>query len=299
MTPDTTRSGDGSESSILITGSTGSLGRQVIKHLLETDIEPSEIAGLARDPDKASDLAERGIDVRIGDYTKPDTLNAAIEGIDRLLLISSSAIGERAEHHENVINAVVEHDVSHIAYTSLLNADNSPMRIADEHRETEELIRETGLPYTFLRNGWYLENYTEQLDQAREQGAFVGCADGGRINAATRSDFAEAAVTVLTEEGHEGEVYELGGDEAFTMTEVAAEVTRQSDTEVAYQDLSEDEYQTALVEQGVPEAQAAALVDMDRAIAEEALYTESDDLYRLIGHPTTPLADAVATAFSE
>ena len=298
MTSNTTVSGEDTENSILVTGSTGNLGRHVIDHLRDAGIDPGEIAGLARDPEKASDLADRGINVRIGDYTEPDTLNGAVEGIDRLLLISSNEAGERVGHHRNVIDAAERHDVGFIAYTSVLNADSSPMGIADEHVATEEMIRDSGMNYTILRNGWYTENYTEQLDQALEQGAFVGCADGGRISAATRSDYAEAAVTVLTEEGHTGEVYELGGDEAFTMAELAEEVARQSDTEVAYQDLSREEYVNALTEQGIPESQASVLVDMDRAIAEGALYTESDDLHQLIGHPTTPLANAVATALS-
>jgi NAD(P)H dehydrogenase (quinone) len=301
MTSDTTASGEDTENSILVTGSTGNLGRHVIDRLRDAGIDPGEIAGLARDPEKASDLADRGIDVRIGDYTEPDTLSDAVEGIDRLLLISSNEAGERVEHHQNVIDAAERHDVGFIAYTSVLNADSSPMGIADEHIATEEMIRESGMDYTILRNGWYTENYTEQLDQALEQGAFVGCTDGGRISAATRSDYAEAAVTVLTEEGHTGEVYELGGDEAFafTMAELAEEVARQSDTEVAYQDLSREEYVNALTEQGIPESQASVLVDMDHAIAEGALYTESDDLHQLIGHPTTPMAYAVATALSE
>lgn len=299
MTPDTTTSGEDTETSILVTGSTGNLGQQVINHLLETDIEPSEIAALARDPDKASDLNERGIDVRRGDYTKPDTLHAAVEGIDKLLLISSSEVGGRAEHHRNMIEAAKEGSIDFIAYTSGLKADSSPMSIMDEHRETEEMIRDSGIPYTFLRNGWYSENYTEQLEQALNQGALVGCADEGRISAATRSDFAEAAVTVLTEDGHEGEVYELGGDEAFTMAELAEEVTQQSDTEVVYRDFSEEEYVDVLVERGVPESQVSMLAETDRAIAEGALYTDSDDLHRLIGHPTTRLTDAVAEALSE
>jgi NAD(P)H dehydrogenase (quinone) len=299
MTSDATASGEATESSILVTGSTGKLGRHVIDHLLTAGINPGEIVGLARDSEKARDLADRGIDIQIGDYTKPDTLSEAVEGVDELLLISSSEVGERVEHHRNVIDAAKEHDVGFIAYTSLLNADSSLLGIADEHVATEETIRDSGIPYTFLCNGWYTENYTEQIDQALKQGAFVGCAGDGRISVATRSDYAEAAVTVLTEDGHDGEVYELGGDDAITMAELAEEVTQQSDTEVVYQDLSEDEHMDALTEQGVPESQASTLVEMDRAIAEGELYTESDDLRQLIGHPTTPLAEAVANALSE
>lgn len=300
MTSDTTTSEEATESSILVTGSTGNLGRHVIDHLLTAGIDPGEIGGLARNSEKASDLADRGIDIRIGDYAKPDTLSEAVEGVDKLLLISSSEVGEqRVEQHRNIIDAAKEHDVGFIAYTSGLNADSSSMEIADEHVATEEIIRDSGIPYTLLRNGMYTENYTGQIDQALNQGAFVGCAGDGRISAATRSDYAEAAVTVLTEDGHDGEVYELGGDDAITMDELAEEVTQQSDTEVVYQDLSEDEYADALTEQGVPEWQASAMADMVRTIAEGEAYTESDDLRQLIGHPTTPLAEAVANALSE
>lgn len=300
MATDPTASEEDAESPILVTGSTGGLGRHVINQLLETGIESSKIAALARDSDKATELDERGIDVRIGDYTEPDALRAALEGIDRLLLISSSEVGEqRVEQHRNVVEAAEEQDVGFVAYTSGLNADTSPMSIAEEHRETEALIRDSGIPYTLLRNGMYIENHTEQLDQALEQGAFVGCANGGRISAATRQDFAEAAVTVLTEEGHKGGVYELGGDEAFTMDELAEEVSQQSDTEVVYHDFSQEEYLNTLVEQDVPEWQASVLVELDQEIAEGGSYTESDDLRRLIGRPTTPLGDAVASALPE
>lgn len=300
MTSDTTTSEEDTGNSILVTGSTGNLGQQVISHLLDADIEPGNIAALARDADKASDFEERGIDVREGDYAKPDTLDAAVEGIDKLLLISSSDVGEqRMEHHRNVVEAAKRGGVEFIAYTSGLKPDSSPMSLIDDHRKTEEMVRDSGIPYTLLRNGQYVEIYTEQLEQALNQGAFVGCADGGRISAAARSDYAEAAATVLVEDGHNGEVYELGGDEAFTKAELAEEVTRQSDTEVVYRNLPEEEYVNMLVEQGVPEPQAAILAEMDRAIADGALNTDSDDLHRLIGHPTTRLADAVADALSE
>lgn len=281
---------------IAVTGATGNLGRLVVNDLLDRGIAPSEIVAAVRSPQKAADLAERGVDVREADYTKPETLTSAFTGVDRLLLISSSAVGQRVEQHRNVVDAAEANDVGLFAYTSMLRADTSPMQLATEHVATEEYLQASDLSFTLLRNGWYIENYTEQLDQVFDRGAFLGCASEGRISGAPRTDYAAAAAEVLTGEGHEGEIYELGGDEAFTMEELAAEVSHQSGTEVVYRDLPSNEYERALVEAGVPEAYAAVLVDSDRGIAEGHLYTESDDLHRLIGRPTTPLEEAVADA---
>lgn len=281
---------------IAVTGATGNLGRLVVETLLDEGVPPSNIVAAVRSPEKAANFVDRGVEVRKADYTLPDTLESAFDGVDRLLLISSSEVGERVTHHRNVIEAAEKAGVDFLAYTSMVRADTSPMTLASEHKATEELIRESGIPYTLLRNGWYIENYTENLDQTLEQGALVGSADGGRISGATRQDFAEAAVAVLTGEGHEGEIYELGGDEAFTMEELADEITRQSGTEVVYQDLPPDEYVEVLKEAGLPDAFAEVLADSDQGIAEGHLYVESDDLRQLIGRPTTPLSDAVADA---
>lgn len=284
---------------IAVTGATGHLGRLVVQDLLDRGVAPSDIVAAVRSPEKASDFADRGVDVREADYTKPDTLESAFVGVDRLLLISSSEVGQRVEHHRNVVNAAKQTGVDFLAYTSMLRADTSPMQLATEHKATEEWIRDSGLPFAFLRNGWYIENYTEQLDRVLERGALIGCADEGRISGATRADYAAAAAAVLTGEGHEGAVYELGGDEAFTMAELAAEITAQSSTEVVYRDLPAEEYTQALVDSGLPEPYAAVLADSDQGVAEGYLYTESDDLRRLIGRPTTPLTDAVAAALVE
>lgn len=281
---------------IAVTGATGHLGRLVVDALLERDVAPSELVAAVRSPEKAADLADLGVKVRQADYTKPDTLASAFEGIDRLLLISSSEIGERAAHHRNVVEAARDASIDFLAYTSILHADTNPMQLAAEHKASEEMIRDSGIPFAFLRNSWYIENYTEQLDQALERGAFIGCSDEGRISGATRADYAAAAAAVLVGEGHEGAIYELGGDEAFTMDELAAEVTRQSGTDVVYRDLPAEAYVQALKEAGLPEPYAAALADSDERIADGHLYTESEDLHRLIGRPTTPLADAVAAA---
>jgi NAD(P)H dehydrogenase (quinone) len=284
---------------IAVTGATGNLGGLVIDHLLDRGVAPSEIVAAVRSPEKASDLTDRGVEVRKADYDEPDTLDAAFEGIDQLLLISSSEVGRRVTQHRNVVDAAAENDVDYLVYTSMLRADSSPLLMAEEHKATEEAIRDSGIPFTLLRNGWYIENYTEQIGQALDQEAFVGSAEDGRISAATRSDYAEAAAVVLTEDGHEGEVYELGGDEAFTMEELAAEVAEQSGREIVYQDLPAEEYKQVLVDVGLPEGYAEVLADSDEGIADGHLYTESDDLRRLIGHPTTPLEEAVAEALAD
>lgn len=281
---------------IAVTGATGHLGRLVIDHLLRRGAEPSEIVAAVRSPAKAADLAERGVVVREADYTKPDTLGPAFDGVDRLLLISASDVGRRAAQHRNVIEAAQGAGVGLLAYTSVAHADASPLMLAAEHRETEAAIRASGLPFVLLRNGWYTENYTGTLAQTLQQGAILGSAGDGRVSAAPRNDYAEAAAAVLTTDGHEGAVYELGGDDAFSMAELAEEITRQSGTDVVYRDLPPEEYERALVGFGLPDDAAALLRDFDEAIAEGALLVESGDLRRLIGRPTTPLADAVADA---
>lgn len=281
---------------IAITGATGHLGRLVLEELTDRGVGPSEIVAAARSRDKASDLAGRGIEVRHADYTEPDSLDKAFEGVSRLLLISSSEVGQRLAHHRNVVAAAKRAGVGFLAYTSMLRADRSPMQLATEHKATERLIRDSGIPFVLLRNGWYMENYTENLAQALQSGELIGSAADGRISAATRADYAAAAASVLTGEGHDGAVYELGGDEAFTMTELAGEISRQSGRKVVYRDVPVEEYKEALVGSGLPEPYAAVLADSSRAIADGHLYVESGDLRRLIGRPTTPLADAVAEA---
>lgn len=283
---------------IAITGATGNLGRLVVDELLDGDVEPSEIVAAVRTPEKAADLAARGVTVREADYTKPDTLLAAFEDVRRLLLISSSEVGQRVTHHRNVIDAAKKAGVDFLAYTSILHAGTTPMQLAAEHKTTEKMIRKSGIPYAFLRNGWYIENYTEQLGQALEQGTLLGSAGEGRVSAATRADFAAAAAVVLTGEGHEGAIYELGGDEAFTMEDLADEISRQSGTEVVYRDLPEEEYAQALVGAGLPEPYAEVLADSDQGIAEGHLYVEDSDLHRLIGRATTSMPEAVAHALS-
>lgn len=279
---------------IVITGATGRLGPLVVAELLARGVPAEEIVAAVRTPEKAADLVAQGVQVRQADYTQPDTLASAFAGAEKLLLISSSANGRRVEQHRNVVSAAAAAGVRQIAYTSILRADTSALQLAGEHKATEELIRESGIPYVFLRNGWYLENYSENLAPAVQYGVINGSAGDGRIAAAARADFAAAAAAVLSTDGHHNAVYELAGDIPFTMSELAAEVTRQSGTHVAYRDLPAEEYTSVLINVGLPEPYAALLADSDEGIVKGELDTDSDDLRRLIDRPTTSLSDAVA-----
>ena len=278
---------------IAVTGATGHLGRLVVDALLSRGTTPGDIVAAVRDTAKAADLAAKGVQVREADYDRPETLTAAFAGVERLLLVSSNAVGQRIPQHLAVIAAAKAAGVSFLAYTSVLRADTSPLGLAPEHKATEEAVEASGIPHALLRNGWYTENYTGQLDTALSTGAILGSAGDGRIAAATRADYAEAAAAVLLS-GETG-VFELGG-EPFTLTEFAAEVSRQSGREIAYRDLPAAEYEAALAGAGVPEAFAGVLAQIDVQIAAGELDTDSKDLSRLIGRPSTPLADAVAAA---
>ncbi|MFP2957410.1 SDR family oxidoreductase [Myxococcus sp. 1LA] len=280
---------------ILVTGATGKLGRLVVAGLLEK-VPAKDIAVAVRDPSKAADIAAKGVQVRQADYSKPQTLGPALAGVDTLLLISSSEVGQRAAQHQAVVDAAKKAGVRRIAYTSILHADTSGLALATEHKATEALIRASGIPFTFLRNGWYTENYTENLAPALEHGAIIGCSGAGRVAAATRADYAAAAVAVVTGSGHDNKVYELAGDTAFTAAELAAEVSRQAGKNVAYKDLPQADYAGALVGVGVPAPFAEVLADSDAGAARGELNDSSGDLKRLIGRPTTPLADAVVVA---
>jgi NAD(P)H dehydrogenase (quinone) len=281
---------------IVVTGATGQLGRLVVESLLDRGVPAAEIVAAGRSTDKIADLADRGVRVRRIDFTDPATLAEAFAGADRVLLVSSSEVGRRAEQHRNAIDAAREAGVTLLAYTSIAQAETTTMLLAAEHQATEAYLRESGVPFTLLRNGWYLENYTAQLPVALEHGAILGSAGEGRVSAATRADYAAAAAAVLTGEGHEGKAYELGGDHSFTLPELAAEITRQTGTEVAYRDLPVEEYTQVLVGAGLPEQAAAVFADSDRGIARGELLVESGDLSRLAGRPTTSLTDGLAAA---
>jgi NAD(P)H dehydrogenase (quinone) len=282
---------------IVVTGATGQLGRLVIQALLKTQ-PASEIVAAVRSLEKAADLAALGVQVRRADYNEPAALDAAFEGADKLLLISSSEIGRRAVQHRAAIEAAKRSGIELIGYTSVLRADTTPLGLAAEHRETEAALRASAVPFVLLRNGWYTENYTHSLASALEHGAILGCAGNGRIASAARADYAQAAAIVMTRDAQAGRVYELAGDTAYTLADLAAEVTRQSGKKVEYRNLSEPEYKEALIEVGLPEAVADLLSDSDTAASKGALFDDGHQLSALLGRPTTPLAAVVAAALA-
>ncbi|NDK54880.1 SDR family oxidoreductase [Pontibacter fetidus] len=275
-----------------ITGATGQLGRLVVSKL-KNKVSADNIVALARLQQKGADL---GVTVREADYTKPETLNKALEGIDTLLLISSSEVGQRATQHHNVIEAAKKAGVKWIVYTSLLHADTSSLSLAEEHRHTEAELKKSGIPHTILRNGWYTENYAGSIPGALAGGALIGSAGEGKISSASREDFADAAVAVLTGEGHEGKIYELAGDEAYTLSDLAAEISRQTGKDIPYKNLPETDYATALAGFGLPEGLAHAIAGWDVSASKGDLYDDSRQLSKLIGHPTTPMKETVAQA---
>jgi NAD(P)H dehydrogenase (quinone) len=280
---------------IAITGATGQLGRLVIQELLRS-VPANQIIAAVRTPAKAQDLAALGVQVRQADYAQPATLQAAFAGVDKLLLISSSEVGQRAPQHRAVIDAAKAAGVKLIAYTSLLRADTSALGLAAEHKETEAALHASGVPFVLLRNGWYAENYAGTVPMAVQHGAVMGSAREGRIAAASRADYAAAAATVLVREGQAGKVYELAGDTSFTMAEFAAEIASQSSKPVAYVDMPPADYAAALVKVGLPEGFAALLADSDAAAANGGLFDNSGQLAQLIGRSTTPIASVIAAA---
>ncbi len=280
---------------IVVTGASGKLGHLVVKELLKTT-PASEIVGTVRDLGKASDLAGFGIELRQADYSKPETLTAAFAGAEKVLLISSSEVGRRVAQHTAVAQACAATGVKLLAYTSLLRASTSSLLLATEHIATEDAIRASGVPFVMLRNGWYTENHTEALGPALEHGAILGAAGDGRFASATRADYAGAAAAVLTGAGHESKVYELAGDEAYTLTDLAAVVSRVSGKTVVYRNLPGEEYEKALVGFGLPAEVAGILTDSEAGAAKGELDSTSQDLHALLGRATTSLEEAVRVA---
>ncbi|MBV8871855.1 MAG: SDR family oxidoreductase [Metakosakonia sp.] len=277
---------------IAITGATGQLGALAVEELLKT-VKASELVAIVRNPAKADALAQKGVVVRQADYGDQAALTAALSGVEKLLLVSSSEVGQRAAQHRNVINAAKAAGVKFIAYTSLLHADKSPLGLHVEHVETEKMLADSGIPYALLRNGWYTENYLASAPAALAHGVFIGAAGDGKIASATRADYAAAAARVISTDGHAGKVYELAGDSAWTLSELAAELSKQSGKPVVYQNLSEADFAGALKGVGLPDVFANLLADSDIGAAKGGLFDDSHTLSKLIGRPTTPLAESV------
>jgi len=277
-----------------VTGATGQLGRLVVEKLKQK-VAADTIVALVRNPEKAADL---GVETRPFDYTQPETLVTSLKGIDKLLLISGNEIGQRLPQHKAVIEAAKQAGVKQITYTSILHADSSPLGLAGEHLGTEVAIKESGLTYTILRNGWYTENYTGSAKGAVGAGAFIGNAGDGKIASAARVDYAEVAAVVLAGEGHENKTYELAGDEAYTLTELAEEISRQTGKTVPYNNLTEAEYSGILKSFGLPDGLAEMLADSDTGASKGGLFDDTKQISALIGRPTTPLAKVLAEALA-
>lgn len=281
---------------LFVTGATGQLGRLVIDTLLETVPANAIVAGMrdpAKDEGTANALREKGVEVRAADYSRPETLASALAGVDRLLLISSSENGKRKVQHRNVIKAAKDAGASLIAYTSILHADESPLFLAEEHRDTEAALAEAGVPFVLLRNGWYTEVYTWRLPLALKHGVLMGAAGNGRISSAARADYARAAATVLAGGGCAGRIYELAGDASFTLAELVALVAEASGKPMAYQNMTPEEFGSAAVQSGATEMLARILSDTDAGVAKGALFDNRGQLARLIGRPTTPFQTTI------
>jgi NAD(P)H dehydrogenase (quinone) len=278
---------------IAITGATGQLGQLVIQELLKQH-HAETLVGLVRDTHKAKILEQYGIEIRSFDYAMPvDQLAQQLQGIQKLLLISSSEIGQRVQQHKNVIDAAKIAGVALLVYTSVLNADQSPLALADEHVATEVLIKASGIPYVLLRNNWYSENYAMSLPQSIEHGVILGATHHGKISSASRVDYASAAATVLSQDQHINQTYELAGDESYTLDDVATWATALSGKPVVYQDLMEQDFATRLIQAGVPEDFARILANSDESVAQFGMYSQSKDLQKLIGRQTTPMLETI------
>ncbi|MGE9695773.1 SDR family oxidoreductase [Streptomyces sp. NRRL F-5630] len=284
--------------SIVVTGATGQLGRLVVAGLLEK-VPAGEIAAVVRSEQKGAEFAAKGVEPRVADYDKPETLKDAFQAGDRVLFISGSEVGKRAAQHTAVVAAAKEAGVAQLAYTGVLGGPDADFALAEEHKITERAILDAGVPYTFLRNGWYDAMYIEQIPAYLAHGAVLGSSGEGRIAPAPREDYAEAAVAVLTGEGHLNKAYELSGDVAWTKSEFAAELARQSGKPVVYTNVAPEQYRQVLVGAGVPEPMAEILTDVENAIERGLLAGTTQDLSRLIGHRTTPIADSIAAGLKK
>ncbi|MBS0855818.1 MULTISPECIES: SDR family oxidoreductase [unclassified Tatumella] len=278
---------------IAITGATGQLGRKIIHQLLKT-LPASELIALVRGPAAAAPQLPAGITLREADYNRAETLAPALKGAEKLLFISSSEIGQREVQHGAVIDAAKQAGVKFIAYTSLLHADSSPLGLAAEHRATEALLARSGIDYALLRNGWYSENYAASIAPALSHHAFIGAAGEGKISSASRQDYAEAAAKVITDDNQAGKVYELAGDESWTLQQFSAEIARQSGVAVEYVNLTADAFAAALKQAGLPDALADLLADSDAGAAQGGLFDDSHTLSTLIGRPATPFRQTIS-----
>lgn len=285
--------------SIVVTGATGHLGRLVVEHLLADGVPAEQVVATGRRTERLADLAERGVRVAAVDYDSPETLTAALEGADVVLLVSGSDVGRRVPQHRAVVDAAVAAGARRLVYTSAPHADATPLVLAPEHKATEEIIRASGLTFTLLRNGWYTENYLGDVQQARESGEIVAAAGDGRVASAPRDDFAAAAAVVLRTEGHDDAVYELAGDVAWSFDELAAAASEVLGRPVVFRAVTSEQRRADLLAAGLDEGTAGFVVALDENTRDGLLAGGTDDLSRLIGRPTTPLVDGLRAALAE
>ncbi|MEP7762889.1 NAD(P)H-binding protein [Sanguibacter sp. 25GB23B1] len=278
-----------------VTGATGPFGRHVVEELLNRGVAPADVVAVVRTPSKAADLADRGVQVREGDYSRPETLPAALAGVQRLLLVSANEPGKRVPQHTAVIDAAKAAGVERIVYTSILRADTSTNPLAGDHVGTEQALHASGIPSTVVRNGWYIENYTSQLGQYLATGEVLGAANGGKVSGAARADYAAAAAAALLADVDGDVTYELGGP-AFTFDDLAATITEVTGTTVVSHDVSVAEYAATLQQHGLDAGTAGFVAALDGSTAAGDLETDSTDLVDLLGRPVTPLADVVRAA---
>ena len=280
---------------IAVTGATGQLGALVVHDLVRT-VDPASVVAVVRDPAKAAGPAAQGVRVRSATYADPAALAAAFAGVDDLLFISSSEVGQRIDQHRAVVDAAVAAGVGRIVYTSAPRATTSHLVLAPEHKFTEEYLAAAGLPTTILRNNWYTENYLGQIEIARTTGTLVAAAGAGRVASASRADFAAAAVAVLTQDGHAGRVYELGGDHAWDHDELAAALAEIVGAPVRYRAVDGPTLIGILQQSGMDEGTAGFVARLDGDIAAGALGEVTGELSTLIGRPTTPLLEGLRAA---
>ena len=287
-----------SKPNILVTGAGGQLGKLVIDQLTARSTG-TRVAALVRSAGQADTLNRLGVEARIGDYTDGKSLDRAFAGIERLLFISSNDLVSRRAQHRNVVEAAKRAGVKLVAYTSLLHADRSPLGLGQDHRDTEADLRDSGVPFVVLRNGWYTENYTQAIPAALAHGAFLGSAGNGRIASAARRDYAEAAAAVLlSADDQAGRIYELAGDDAYTLPQFVAEIARRTGQPIAYQNLPQQAFREALQSAGLPAPVAALLADSDAGASQDGLFDDGRAMSRLIGRPTTPFAQTIAESLS-
>lgn len=279
---------------VAVTGASGQLGRLVVESLLRAGVTP--IVAIVRDPQRVADLAERGVQVRAASYDDAEALDCALAGVDRVLLVSGNEFGARVAQHTNVIRAAERAGVRLLAYTSIPLGADSPLILAQEHVGTEAVLAESTVPHAILRNSWYWENYLGGLAHTVETGVLHGAAGAGRVSGAARADYAEVAAKVLTTEGHEGQVYELGGDEHLTYAELAQVISQAAGKPVRYENLTEAQYLAALVQAGMPEEQAKVIADADSGIAAGGLDVTSGHLQKLLGRSSTPALEVFRAA---